>query len=94
MSIIRRALLIVTASVAALGVSGLPAQADTIVIFGDDNAVTSTETTNNLTWIDDSFNEISTVDVDVDVDGSPEWWHHHAHGGGGHDLDDGLGLDD
>ncbi|MEU4800976.1 hypothetical protein [Actinosynnema sp. NPDC023587] len=84
MSIIRRALLIVTASVAAFAVSGLPAQADTTIIFGDDNEVTNTHTTNNLTWIDDSFNEISTVDVEVDVEGNPTWWggqDHDHHGG-------------
>ncbi|CCH27835.1 hypothetical protein ABZ816_06800 [Actinosynnema sp. NPDC047251] len=88
MSIIRRALLIVPATVAAFAFSGGLAQADTIIIFGDDNDVTNTHTTNNLTWIDDSFNDISTVDVDVD--GNPDWW---GHGDDGHDWG-GLGVDD
>ncbi|MEU4805663.1 hypothetical protein [Actinosynnema sp. NPDC023587] len=68
MSIIRRALLIVPAALAALALSGTAAQASTDVVFGDDNTVTNDTTTNNLTSVDDSFNEISTVDIQVAVE--------------------------
>ncbi|CCH30919.1 hypothetical protein ABZ816_01465 [Actinosynnema sp. NPDC047251] len=87
MSIIRRALLIIPASLAAVALSGAVAQAgtDDAVVFGDDNTVTNTHTNNTLVWIDDSFNNIETVDV--------EWTEHnhghgHGHGHGDHDGDD------
>ncbi|MEV0675006.1 hypothetical protein AB0I60_00645 [Actinosynnema sp. NPDC050436] len=89
MSIIRRALLIVPASIAALALSGAVAQADTSLTNGDDNSVSSTTTNNQGTWIDDSFNEINTVDVDIDWDETNHHHHHgHGHDGAGDNGDD------
>lgn len=90
MSIVRRVLLIAAASVATLGFSGLPAQADNTVVIGDENELYQVQ-------VDDSFNNsFNTYDVD---------WHnfyHHHHGhhghhgwlGGGHDWDGGADFDD
>ncbi|CCH32268.1 hypothetical protein ABZ816_34085 [Actinosynnema sp. NPDC047251] len=85
MSIIRRALLIVPASLAAIALSGTAAQADPgDVVFGDGNEVTNSNTTNNLVSIDDSFNNVSVWEVTVDID--DEWG---DHGVGDQHPDDG-----